>query len=246
LTKAEFRQFLGVPKPEEAELPSLKEFEADNVGLTGSWDWVAKGAVTNVKNQGQCGSCWAFATAAGVEGYAEITGHGLTSLSPQQLVDCAGSYGNQGCNGGWPSKAYSYVQAHGLCTWNAYPYTGKDGTCKASSCSASAGTKITGHTMVQGTDDAIGAAIQKNPVSVLIEADQSGFQHYTSGVFCGTCGHNLDHAVTAVGYGTATTGGDYWKIKNSWGTSWGMQGYILMCRNKDECGIDNNNNCYPK
>jgi len=202
---------------------------------SGSLDWVAKGAVTGIKDQGQCGSCWAFSTTGGVEGIVQIKHGHLTSLSEQELVDCAGSYGNAGCNGGLMDSAFKYVEANGLCTEASYPYTAKDGTCKKTSCTMSTDSKISGYSDVTHTENAEGAAADSQPISIAIEADQSGFQLYKSGVFCGVCGQNLDHGVLIVGYGTDTT--DYWKVKNSWGTSWGEAGYIRLCRNKNECGI---------
>jgi C1A family cysteine protease len=191
---------------------------------SGSLDWVAKGAVTGVKDQGQCGSCWSFSTTGAVEGIVEIKHGQLTSLSEQELMDCSYSYGNLACDGGLMDNAFKYVMANGLCTEAAYPYTAKSSTqCKASQCSASANSKIGGYTDVRSTENDLGAAVDNQPVSIAIEADQSGFQLYKSGVFCGVCGDNLDHGVLAVGYGT-DAGTDYWKVKNSWGTSWGEQG----------------------
>jgi len=204
---------------------------------SGSLDWVAKGAVTGIKDQGQCGSCWAFSTTGSVEGIVQIAHGHLTSLSEQQLMDCSVAEGNLGCAGGLMDNAFKYVEKSGLCTEASYPYTAKDGTCKSSSCTMSADSKITGYKDVAHTENSLGASVDNQPVSVAIEADQSGFQLYKSGVFCGVCGTNLDHGVLAVGYGTDTS--DYWKVKNSWGTSWGEQGYIRMCRNSDKCGIAN-------
>jgi len=155
-------------------------------------------------------------------------------------MDCSWSYGNMACNGGLMDNAFKYVMANGLCTEAAYPYTGVSSkTCKASSCAVSANSKIVNYKDVTHTENALGAAVDIGPVSVAIEADQAGFQMYKSGVFCGTCGTTLDHGVLTVGYGTDSVGGAYWKVKNSWGTSWGEQGYIRMCRNSDKCGIAN-------
>jgi hypothetical protein len=240
LTTAEFKMIYLGYKPElrRGARPevTLAELSAPGAYPTGSLDWTTKGAVTGVKDQGQCGSCWAFSTTGSTEGAVFLKYNHLTSLSEQELVDCAGSYGNDGCNGGLMDNAFKYVEANGLCTEAAYPYTGKDGTCKKTSCTASTNSKITGFKDVTHTENALGSALDSTPISIAIEADQSGFQLYSSGVFCGVCGQNLDHGVLAVGYGTES-GTDYWKVKNSWGTSWGEKGYILMCRNENKCGI---------
>jgi len=238
LSSGEFKTIYLGYKPElrrQARQVSLKDVQ---VGAypTGSLDWVAKGAVTGVKDQGQCGSCWSFSSTGSTEGIVQIKHGHLTSLSEQQLMDCSWAEGNMACNGGLMDNAFKYIQQSGLCTEAAYPYTGVSSkTCKASSCAMSADSKITGYKDVTHTENALGAAVDGQPISVAIEADQAGFQMYSSGVFCGTCGTNLDHGVLLVGYGTDTK--DYWKVKNSWGTSWGEKGYIRMCRNQDECGI---------
>jgi len=243
LSKAEYKQFYLGYKPElrtpseQARVRSIADLEAQ-VGAypSGSLDWVAKGDVVAIKDQGQCGSCWAFSAVASSESAIKIKYGTLTSLSEQQLVDCAGTYGNAGCNGGLMDSAFKYMEKNGLCTESAYKYTAKDGTCKASSCTASAHTKLSQYTDVAHNENALGAATDLEPVSVAIEADQSGFQLYKSGVFQGACGKQLDHGVVVVGYGTDGTT-PYWKVRNSWGTSWGEAGYIRFIRNKDECGV---------
>jgi len=195
-----------------------------------SVDWRTNGAVTPVKNQGQCGSCWAFSTTGALEGLNAIKKGSLVSFSEQQLVDCSGSYGNMGCNGGLMDYAFQYVAAKGIEPESVYPYTAKQGTCKYSATATV--FKNTGFTDVPSKNNAaLETAVAQQPVSVAIEADQSVFQLYTSGVLnSASCGTSLDHGVLAVGYGTTSAGQAHWIVKNSWGTSWGEQGYVRLAK----------------
>jgi len=247
LTSEEFRsKFLGYKMVDRTYIRSKNTLMgADDVtALPSSIDWVAKGAVTPIKNQGQCGSCWAFSTTGSFEGAHFLATGNLVSFSEQQLVDCSGAQGNQGCNGGLMDQAFQYIISNkGLCTEASYPYTAVDGTCASSSCK-SAGTIDSFTDVTVNNEAALQVAVAARPVSIAIEADQSCFQFYTSGVLDdATCGTALDHGVLAVGYGTdSASGKDFWKVKNSWGTSWGMAGYINIVRNVNgnwarQCGL---------
>jgi len=212
--------------------------------LPASVDWTTKGVVTPVKNQGDCGSCWAFSATGSMECEWAIQTGTLNSLSEQQLVDCSDAEGNEGCDGGEMDDAFKYAEKEGgLCSETEYPYTGVDGTCKATTC----GTKynaIKSYTDVTVDDEtALETAVVSGCVSVAIEADQAAFQYYSSGVLTGLCGTSLDHGVLVVGYGTDGSQ-EYWKVKNSWGSTWGMAGYVYICRDcskngvEGECGIN--------
>jgi cathepsin L len=202
-----------------------------------SLDWQQAGAVTPVGDQGSCSAGYAYASAGGVESDVKIRHGALIALSEQQLVDCSGSYGNQGCNGGSDFSAFNYIAVHGLCTNADYPYEARQGTCRASYCAVSPYTKISGY--VSGfNEDFIATYLPLQPISVAVEADQQPFRLYSGGVFTGPCGTKTNHFILVVGYGNdSNTTAPYWRAKNSWGTSWGEQGYIRMLRNVDLCGI---------
>jgi len=203
-------------------------------------DWRLAGVVTGVKNQGHCGSCWAFSAIASTEGQHALVTKNLVSLSEQNLVDCSGAQGNQGCNGGLMDNAFKYIISNkGIDTEASYPYLGVDSTCRFNSSNVGA-TLVSYQDIPTGNETALTLAIQNvGPISVAIDASHQSFQYYTSGVyydlFCSST--KLDHGVTAVGYGTLS-GKDFYIVKNSWSSDWGMNGYILMSRNRhNNCGI---------
>ena len=186
-------------------------------------DWQAAGKVTPVKNQAQCGSCWAFSATAALESAVLIAGQGTFDFSEQQLVDCSRAYGNQGCNGGWMDAAFHYIRDHGISTGREYPYVGVDQQCQHETGSR----WLSGYTDVPGCDNLINA-LSTRTVSVAVDAGT--WSPYKSGVLS-NCGTSLNHGVLLIGATDA-----YWRIKNSWGTTWGEAGFIRITRG-NTCGI---------
>jgi C1A family cysteine protease len=213
----------------------------ESMVLAESIDWRDFGAVTPVKNQGTCGSCWSFSATEAIEGAWQIATGDLVSLSEQQMMDCSLRDGNLGCHGGMMDNAFEYViENGGLCTEEEVPYIGASETC--GTCTPTA--IISGCTDVTPNNEyALKRAVNKGPVSVAIEADKDAFQLYTGGIITSElCGTALDHGVLVVGYGT-DDGTDYWTIKNSWGDTWGEDGYVRIARDDSNvidggiCGI---------
>lgn len=242
LSHEEFKsKYLGL-KVEFPRKRSSRGFSYRDVeDLPESVDWRSKGAVTPVKNQGSCGSCWAFSTVAAVEGINQIVTGNLTSLSEQELIDCDRSF-NNGCYGGLMDYAFQYIMSNsGLRKEEDYPYLMEEGRCIREKEQFEVVT-ISGYEDVPANDEqSLLKALSHQPVSVAIEASGRNFQFYKGGIFTGRCGTDMDHGVTAVGYGSSQ-GTDYIIVKNSWGPKWGENGYIRMKRNTGKpeglCGIN--------
>ena len=217
------------------------EFKSTTTSLPDSIDWRGK-AVTSVKNQGQCGSCWSFSSAGAMEGaYAVATGE-LIDISEQQLMDCSWKYGDFGCSGGLMDNAFEYAIDNGMCLEEDVPYLGENHKCNEMPlCDAvayfSSCFDVTPNDQVH-----LKEAVSFQPVSVAIEADTRVFQFYSSGIIDSSdCGTNLDHGVLVVGYGE-DNGNKYWIVKNSWGSDWGESGYVRIARSESSndpgiCGI---------
>ena len=245
LTNEEYRSmYLGAKAGSKRRLTATKTSDRYVVGagesLPGSVDWREKGAVVDVKDQGSCGSCWAFSTIAAVEGINQIVTGDLISLSEQELVECDNTY-NEGCDGGLMDYAFEFIINNGGIDSEAdYPYNARDGTCDLTRKNSKVVTIDSYEDVPANDEKALMKAVANQPVSVAIEAGGRTFQFYDSGVYTGECGTALDHGVTAVGYGTED-GAGYWIVKNSWGSSWGESGYIRMERSTagltGKCGI---------
>jgi C1A family cysteine protease len=242
LTNDEYRsKYLGAKMEKKGERRTSLRYEA-RVGdeLPESIDWRKKGAVAEVKDQGGCGSCWAFSTIGAVEGINQIVTGDLITLSEQELVDCDTSY-NEGCNGGLMDYAFEFIIKNGgIDTDKDYPYKGVDGTCDQIRKNAKVVTIDSYEDVPTYSEESLKKAVAHQPISIAIEAGGRAFQLYDSGIFDGSCGTQLDHGVVAVGYGTEN-GKDYWIVRNSWGKSWGESGYLRMARNiassSGKCGI---------
>ena len=205
-------------------------------------DWVKKGAVSSVKNQLECGSCWAFSASESVEGEWFLKHNQLYNLSEQELVDCSSYLGNQGCEGGSMDNAFEYIVQNGLCLNTSYPYNASDGQCQNQTCVKKVHIDKY-YDVPQNSETQLERVVAKQPVSVAIQANLQSFQLYKQGIYSDPeCGGQLDHGVLAVGYGyDPTYDMEYWLVKNSWGPQWGEKGYIRMAKDienpEGQCGI---------
>ncbi|KAI1278149.1 Digestive cysteine proteinase 3 [Halotydeus destructor] len=240
MTAEEVRQYKGYKVGQRR--PTKSQYDADDSPLPASVDWRDKGLVTPIKDQGACGSCWAFSAIGSLEGQQAKSSGKLVSLSEQNLVDCSAWQGNEGCDGGWTDWAFDYVKQNGgLDTEASYPYEAEDGVCRYNKTSIGAVMKDYVD-IDHGNEMALQSAVANiGPVSVAIDASSNYFSLYGGGVYnhgdCGNTHDDLDHGVTVVGYGT-TNGQDYYIVKNSWGTDWGTAGYMQLARNDGNlCGI---------
>ncbi|CAH0545767.1 unnamed protein product [Brassicogethes aeneus] len=231
----EFLAFLKLSGPSNKDKSG--EFFKSNDTLPTEVDWRNRGAVTEVKDQATCGSCWAFSATGSLEGQLQIQKGNLTSLSEQNLIDCSKKYHNSGCNGGLMENAFKYIKDHGIMSEESYPYFGFDGVCMFDDFRIAA--TISGYVAIQeGNENDLKAAVGTiGPISACLYATED-FQLYELGIFndehCPS--YTLNHGVLVVGYGSEN-GLDFWIVKNSWGSSWGEHGYIRMVRGKNLCGI---------
>jgi C1A family cysteine protease len=244
MSERERKERLGaIPMPAE----NVEETVFSTENLPTSVDWRSAGAVNAVKDQGQCGSCWAFSAIGTLEGAHFLATGSLKSFSEQELVDCATSkYSNYGCNGGMYDRAWDYLSNHYSMLESTYRYTAKDGTCQYGQLPETSVETLKTIYPKKFNTDQLKAAVATAPISIGIEADRRVFQQYSSGIFDSTqCGTQLDHAVMLVGYGSEN-GQDYFILRNSWGTTWGEKGYMRVAYTAGStgygiCGI----NQYP-
>lgn len=237
LTHGEFRQ-MHLAQPKSIYKASTKAAHVDVKSLPAEVDWRDEGYVTPIKDQGQCGSCWTFSAVVSMEGQHFKSAGTLESLSEQQLLDCVHPF-EDGCNGGFMDDAFEYAVGKGMNSESSYPYQAVDQSCAYDANGIVA--TISGYTDVTAySEDALQDAVANvGPISIGIDASHMSFQFYSDGVYTpSVCSsYSLDHGVAAVGYGNYN-GDDFWMVKNSWGTGWGMEGYIMMARNHNNlCGV---------
>ncbi|CAK60392.1 unnamed protein product (macronuclear) [Paramecium tetraurelia] len=232
LTKEEFAETYLTLKITQEDL-NLERIPAKNISAAEKIDWSQKGAVTDVKDQGQCGSCWTFGTTGVLEGFFFKTTGELPNLSEQQLLDCSTFQDfNLGCNGGLPYRALQYVKRSGITTQAAYPYKGVQGSCQIKG----GAYRIKGAVQLEATEEALISYLNEGPVSVGVDATNWQYYNPSDEKVFSTCDSSLNHAVLAVGYDKNSL-----KIKNSWSAQWGDRGYIHLKRDGNTCGVYNTN-----
>lgn len=240
LTDQEYRTYMTGLSTRNVTSTGVLFLDPGNVAMPEKMDWREKGYVTPVKNQAQCGSCWAFSATGSLEGQHFRKYNKLVSLSEQNLVDCSQAEGNHGCHGGNMDAAFEYIKKNdGVDTEESYPYTAKDGECRFKKADVGATDRGFVNIPRDSEDHLLRAAATVGPISVAIDASQMTFRMYKQGVYvdekCSST--HLDHGVLVVGFGSED-GREYWLVKNSWGESWGDKGYIRMARNHNNmCGI---------
>ena len=243
MTQEEYSLFnyLGERPKSTFQCEAFKSISSD---IPESWDWREHNAVTNVKDQGQCGSCWSFSSSGAMEGAWAIETGTLLNISEQQLVDCSRSYGNMGCHGGLMDNAFKYVIDNGLCSEEEYPYQAEQGQCSSAQCNRV--VQIDNYADVEPNNEKVlMRAVAHQPISVAIQANLTSFRFYKRGVYQDPdCTDKLDHGVLIVGYGTDILQDlDYWIVKNSWTSNWGDEGYVKILRNYEKYGGDSSGMC---
>ncbi|CAH0545768.1 unnamed protein product [Brassicogethes aeneus] len=235
-TEKEFLAFLTLSVPPE-KIQSDKFFES-NETIPSEIDWRTKGAVLNwVKNQGACGSCWAFSVAGTLESHNQIKNGKLISLSEQNLLDCSTSYGNGGCGGGHMSSAFNYVTDHGIMSLEDYPYDWVQKECRYNQSKVVVNSKGVVFINPNSEEDLLKAVGTVGPVSIGFHST-GNLQSYSSGIFTdSTCTKTImNHGLVVVGYGTEGET-DYWIVRNSWSGDWGEKGYFRVVRGSNMCGV---------